>query len=176
MDQNQSLQEIYQSIYATLQKLVGLHRQLLDTVRLEREALTNADVKAIQDATTSKQALIEGIRHAEIERLKAIGSLALLWKKPLKDLTLSNLIIGIQATDLKLSEQFRTALNALTILVQRATEQNEDNRGLVEKSLEHIHQMKRNVLGESKPKSNTYTQQGQRANLGGNSRLISKEA
>jgi hypothetical protein len=166
---------LIKSILDSLQKLTGLHRQLLETVRLERQALVEANVKLIQELTTSKQSIIEVIRLTELGRAKQVAELAVAWKKPLRDLTLSNVIIGIQGWDLKLSEQFRTALNVLTVLVQRVSEQNQENRLLVEKSLEHIHNMKRNVLGESSPKSNTYTQHGQKTHTNGNSRLISKE-
>ena len=167
--------EILKQILDSLQKLTGLHRQLLETVRLERQALVEANLKLIQELTTSKQSILEVIRLTELARTKQIAELAVAWKKPFRDLTLSNVIIGIQGWDIKLSEQFRTALNTLTVLVQRVSDQNEDNRGLVEKSLEHIHAMKRNVLGEASPKANTYTSQGQRTHTNGHSRLISKE-
>ena len=173
--ENKNTFDILKRILDSLQKLTGLHRQLLETVRLERKALVEADVKIIQELTQSKQSIIEVIRLTELARTKSVAELAVDWKKPLRDLTLTNVIIGVQGYDLKLSEQFRTALNVLTILVQRVSEQNDDNRGLVEKSLEHIHNMKRNVLGEASPKSNTYTSQGQRTHTNGNSRLISKE-
>jgi hypothetical protein len=152
-------------IYQALQRLIGLHRQLLDNVRLERKALVDADLKAIQEATVAKQALIEGIHQAEAARQKLVPAI-----------TLSALIMEIQGSDLKLSEQFRTAQNALTILIQRITEQNDDNRALVEKSLRHVNEMKKNVLGESVPKSNTYNQQGQKSGTARGARMLSREA
>jgi flagellar biosynthesis/type III secretory pathway chaperone len=164
------------SIFQTLQKLVGLHRQLMENVRFEREALTNADLKGVQETTFAKEALVEQIRQQESARLKATAELALTWKRPFKELTLTNIIIAIQARDPKGAEQFRGVYNALTILIQRIREANEYNRGLVEKSLEHVHNMKRNVLGEAVPKSETYTPQGQRQPYTGGARLISKEA
>lgn len=154
---------------------MGLHHQLLEAVRLEREALLSADIKRVQDATLSKEGLIEQIRAVEAERIKITTLLAVDWKKPLRELTLPNLIIELQGRDLKAAEQFRSVYNALTILIGRVRDQNDDNRRLVERSLEHINAMKRNVLGESAPKSNTYTQKGKRTQGSGNSRLISKE-
>ncbi len=163
-------------IQEVLHKLIGLHRQLMDTVRLEREALANADLKSVQEATYAKEALIQAIRTAENERLKQMAEIAVSWKRPLRDLTISNLIIEVQADQPKLADQLRSAYNALTILIQRVTEQNDENRKLVEESLDHIKNMKRNVLGESVPKSDTYSAQGQRVTTTGGSRLISKEA
>jgi flagellar biosynthesis/type III secretory pathway chaperone len=163
-------------IQQILQKLIGLHRQLLDTVRSERDALVQADVKSLQDAVYAKEALVEAIRSAEGERLKQVAVLAVTLKKPLKDLTLSQIAIEIQGRDLKQADALRSALNALVILVERIREQNTYNKGLVERSLENVNQMKRNVLGESSPTGSTYTKGGQRSGSKGNSRLISKEA
>ena len=163
-------------IYQTIQKLIGLHRQLLDSVRAEREALVAADVKAIEEATVLKQGLIEAIRQAEAARLRWTGELAMVWRKAPGELTLSNLIIIIQGRDLKLAEQFRTALNAITVLIDRITEQNDANRSLVEKSLEHVREMKQNILGETVPKSTTYNPQGQRSGGMQGARILSKEA
>jgi flagellar biosynthesis/type III secretory pathway chaperone len=162
-------------IFDSLQKLIGLHRQLLEICRAERDALVQAEIKAIQEATLAKQGVIEHIRQAETERLKRVGGLAMKWKKPLRELSLPNIILDLQAADPKAADQLRSAYNALTILIQRITEQNDDNRRLVERSLEHVNEMKKNVLGEAVPKSNTYTARGERAATTGGARLISKE-
>lgn len=162
-------------IQETLQKLIGLHRQLLDAVRMERDALVQARVRDIEDAVYAKQALIEGIRQAEAARMKFVAELATLWKKPARDLTLGNIVIEIQAREPKFAEQLRSALNALNILIKRVSEQNEDNRALVDRSLESIHTMKKNVLGEVSPKTDVYNQKGHKAAATASSRLISKE-
>jgi hypothetical protein len=163
-------------IYQAIQKLIGLHRQLLDVVRNERETLIEANVKAIEEITSIKQGLIGEIRAVEAERMRATAELARLWRREPIELTLGNLIIIVQGRDLKLAEQLRTSLNAITILIERITEQNESNRALVERSLEHVHEMKKNILGESVPKSTTYTQQGQKTPGMQGARIISKEA
>lgn len=164
------------SLHQNLQRMIGLYRQLLDTVRMEHEALVQADLKNIQDTTLGKQALIEGIRATESDRLRIIGALAVEWKKPPRELTLSSVIVTIQGHDPKSAEQLRSAFNALTVLVKRVAEQNEENRGLVDRSLAHIHEMKRNVLGEAEPRSGGYDQKGRRSGKLGASRLLSKEA
>lgn len=169
------VEELLSGLYASLQKLIGLHRQLLDIVRLEREALVTADLKSIQEATHSKQVMISSIHQAESERLGTTASIAAILRKPVEELTLSKLIIQIQASDQKRAEQFRGALNALNILVKRIKEQNDDNKGFVEKSLEHIGAMKRNVLGESVAAAATYSQKGRKVDGKGESRLLSTE-
>lgn len=163
-------------IYDSLQTLTGLHRQLLEVIRLERAALVEANLKSIHAITAKKQNLIESIRDTEKLRVNLITELSMLWKKPAKDLTLSNIVIEIQGRDAKGAEQLRSIFNTLTILIQRITDQNAANRSLIERSLEHIGQMKRNVLGESATASNTYTPSGQKSSGSQVSRLFSGEA
>ncbi len=170
------MEKVLEPLHQSLQKLIGFHRQLLDTVRLEREALIEAQTKSVQEVTLAKHALLISIQQEEVTRLKHVAAIALVWKRPLKELTLPNLIIAIQVKDPKASEQFRSSFNALTLLIQRITEQNDYNKALVERSLEHVNEMKRNVLGEGVPRSNTYTAQGQRIAQTGGARMISKEA
>ncbi len=170
------VEKLLDRIYQSLQKLIGLHRQLLETVRMEHEALAHAQLKEIQEAVCAKEALIAAIRQKESERVKCIAELALYLKRPARDLTLPEIIIAIQGTQRAKAEQFRSAFNALTILVQRIREQNDENRGLVERSLDHVQNMKKNVLGESVPRSDVYTNQGQKTGGLSGARLISREA
>ncbi len=162
-------------LHQSLQKLIGLHRQLLEAVRQERDSLLSADLKLVQDSTYAKEALIESIRQAEVERMRITGDYALAWKKPLSELSLSNIIIGIQGDNLKAADQLRSSQNALQVLVSRIVEQNSNNRKICERSLTHFNAMKKNVLGESAPRSDVYSQQGQRVNGPAQSRLLSRE-
>lgn len=163
-------------IHACLQRLVGYHRQLLEVVRMEKDALIQADLKSIQESTCAKQVLIESIRLEEGQRLRYLGDLALEWKRPVRELTLAEIGITIQGLDPKGADQLRTAFNALTILIKRVSDQNNENKTLVERSLLHISEMKKNVLGEVTEKSGTYTHKGAKTTGSGASRLISREA
>ena len=69
MDQAQLLHE-------SLQELIGLHRQMYETVKLENEAITNADLKLTYDATATKETLIHWIHRAEIGRQAIVYTLA----------------------------------------------------------------------------------------------------
>jgi flagellar biosynthesis/type III secretory pathway chaperone len=149
---------------------------MLDTVRLEHEALRNADLKGVEEATRTKEAVIAAIRQQESHRLRQVTALALEWRRPLRELTLTEIILVIQGRDPQGADLMRSSFNALTVLVQRVRDQNEINRRLVETSLEHIGAMKKNVLGEACRKTETYTQTGRRSSGTGESRLISKEA
>lgn len=173
---DKTLTDLYQTLHQNLQKMIGFHCNLMEVVRAERDALVNVAVKDIQETVSSKQALVESIRQTEAERLRTTTEIAVKLKRPLRELTLSELILVVQGHDLKLADQFRSSLNTLTVLVQRVSDLNKDNQLFVEHSLQHVDAMKKNVMGESVPKSNTYTQQGQRSAPVKGARFISKEA
>jgi flagellar biosynthesis/type III secretory pathway chaperone len=155
--------------------MIGLHRHLHDLCRLERESLVSADVKAIQEHASAKSALVENIKQQESERLRLSLELALEWKRPVKELTLSTIIAEIEPRDAKMAEALRSSFNALKILIERTRAVNDANRGLIERSLEHVHSMKKNVLGEAVPRADTYGSTGQKVPKTGGARLLSKE-
>lgn len=169
----------FDRLHECLQKLIGLNRQLLEIIRVEHEALVQAQLKSIQEATYAKHALIEVIREKDSERRAILAEVSTLWKKPIESLTLGTLIHGLQNSTLqsnqKRAELFQSNWNTLTVLLKRVLVQNEENRILVEKFLMHLNQMKLNVLGEFSPKADLYTQQGTRASASTAARLISKE-
>lgn len=163
-------------LYVCLQRMIGLHRQLYETCKLEREAFIAADVKAITEQTHAKELIIETIRQAESERIRISAHIALDWKVKIQDLTLNFIIREVEPRDAAASERFRSALTALTVLIERAKKLNESNRSLVEKSLEHVNAMKKNVLGEAVPSTETYGNQGQKLPNTAGARLLSTEA
>lgn len=169
-----------QELLNVLQKLTGLHKELLEVVRSERQSLVDADLKSLQESVFRKEALIETIRLAESRRAQLVEKIAfdIGWRKPAAELPLSKIIVHVQGDEPRLAEQLRSALNALKVMVERIQEQNGGNRELVARSLRHIESMKRNVLGDAAPAQATYTQQGTKAGVSnaGPSRLISREA
>lgn len=173
------MEALLDRLQENLQKHLGLHRQLLDTVRLERDALVQAELKQVEDAVYAKQAIIEAIKRVEHERLLVIEALEQNWSRKLAEgekLSLSAIVIDIQVRHPERAEALRSAFNALTLLIKRISEQNHDNLEFVERSLRNVNEMKKNVLGESAaPKHETYTASGQKATHGGSSRLISRE-
>lgn len=164
------------AIQQNLKRLIGLYRELLNIVRQEKDAIITMNVKDIQEATRAKEAILSVIRYCEMERASIVSELALKWKVPLKELTLSRIIIEVQGRDSVHAEEFQTVLSTLTLLIQRVSEQNEENHGFVANSLKHIEAMKKNVLGEANPHSFTYTKAGGRKSGSEKSRLLSKEA
>ncbi len=167
---------ILESLHGCLQRMIGLHRQLYETCKMEREALIVADVKLIAEQTHAKEFVIESIRAAESERIKLSMMLSVEWHVPLKDLTLSFIIREVEPRDAPMSERLRSSLTALIVLIERAKKMNDSNRELVERSLEHVHAMKKNVLGEAVPAADSYGNQGQKLAHTGGARLLSTEA
>jgi flagellar biosynthesis/type III secretory pathway chaperone len=166
--------ESLNDLVTKLQKLLSLHRQLLESLRAEREALLAVDVRKIHEVTLEKQAILQQVAVAEQERLAASRHVAVQMNSP-ADLSLGQLVLQSQSVSLKLSEQLRSVQQALVHLIGRIQEQNGSNRQLVESSLEHVNQMKKNVIGESMPRSETYSPTGHRQNAPAQSRLISTE-
>ena len=162
-------------INQVLKKLIGSHRQLLDVVREEKACLVQVELSKLQTITRAKEGLIEEIHQLESARLKLMIELSVEWKRPLRELSLNQLIITIQGSDPQGADQLRSTLNSLTVLIQRITEQNRESQALIERSLMHVRQMNKNVMGESTAKSSTYTPLGHRSAGLNPSRYISKE-
>jgi len=163
-------------IYHALQKLIGLHRQLLEATRGEHQAIVEANLKGIQMATNMKQALVETIGQTESSRLKSTGQLAAVLGKNPAELTLKNIIQIAQDVDRAVSDSLRTSYNVLNLLIQRITEQNQSNKILIENSLAHMQKLRGNALTEASSASVTYTQQGEKSVNVKSSHLISREA
>lgn len=160
----------------TLEQLLEAHSKLLSVVRLEREALANADLALIQECALNKETQVDAIRLLESARVGLILRLGADFGFASGELTLSGLIVVLQNSRPKLSATFADSLKRMLHVVGQVDEQNRYNRDLIQRSLSHLQKMKANVLGEAAPKTETYTNQGQRANGGAGGRLISREA
>ena len=171
-------QNIADRLHGSLQELIGLHRQLYEVVKAENAAITNADVKLTYEAAANKEALIHWIHQSEMSRQAVVHALVSEEGIELNNPSLRELILHFQATKPEFSNQLQTDLNSLIVLVERIKKQNESNGALVQESLKHIHNMKKNIFGETTHQARTYNQMGQRNQADANAngpRLISKE-
>ena len=165
-------------LHSSLQELIGLHRQLYEVVKAENEAITNADLKLTYDAAASKEALIHWIHNSEMSRQAIVYALSTEEDLQIKNPSLRELIIHYQTRNAELSAKLQTDLTTLLVLVERIKKQNDSNARLVESSLKHVNNMKKNIFGETTHQARTYNQQGQRNQASANAngpRLISKE-
>ena len=162
-------------LLANLHPLIGLYRKMLEVVRAERAALAEADLKAIQDTTAAKQAMIDELAQAEIARARLVAQISPAYNKKQQTLTLQQLIVAIQGFDQKLAESFRVTHSALSLLIKRVQEQNTYNQTLVARSLDHVQQVNMNLLGGGPSRSDTYGAKGARVSTPGGARLLSRE-
>ena len=148
---------------------------LATLVRAEREALLSLDVRRIHDVTLEKQGILHEVVVAEQDRITATRIVAALLNAPADTANLSSLILLSQAASLRISDQLRSVQQTLQLLVSRIQDQNRANSLLVETSLVHVNEMKKNVIGESMPGSGTYSASGQKQNGPAQARLFSAE-
>ena len=179
MDNNQTEnQTIQEKLHGSLQELIGLHRQLYEVVRAENSAITHADVKLTYEAAVNKEALVHWIHQSEMSRQAVLHALLAEEGIELSSPSLRELILHFQVKNPSFSQQLQTDLNSLIVLVERIKKQNELNGALVQESLKHIHNMKKNIFGETTHQAKTYNQSGRKnqADASANGpRLISKE-
>ena len=171
-------EKLSEKLHGSLQDLIGLRRQLNDVVKSENEAITNADVKATYEAAAAKEALIHWIHQSEMSRQSIVYAIAQEQNLETKTPSLRELILHFQSNDLEISSRLQSDLSVLILLVERIKKQNEVNGNLVNASLQHIDNMKRNIFGETTHQARTYNQQGQKNTASANEhgpRLISRE-
>ena len=169
------MENVLTELHQNLQKLLTLHRQLLELLRRERDALVGADAAAIEDRAIEKQGVLDQIAFYDNERRKLLGLVGTTARITADQLTLSRVAIIAQGVQLKMGEQFRSVQQALSHIITRIEEQGAYNRELVERSLETLAQMKRNIIGASEPSPGTYSANGQRSAQAPGARLISRE-
>ena len=169
---------LQEKLHDSLQELIGLHRQMYEVVKAENEAISSANTKGTYEAASAKEALVHWIHQAEMSRQAVVYAIAqedgLVTPTP----SLRELILHYQSKDADLANRLQVDLNSLIILIERIKTQNSTNGRLVESSLKHIHNMKKNIFGETTHKAQTYNQQGQKNQASANDhgpRLVSKE-
>jgi hypothetical protein len=165
-------------LHQSLQELIGLHRQLLEVVKLENEALVQADSKALFDVTASKEALIHWISQAEQYRQSIVYKMSESNEISKPGESLRAIILSYQSKNPEISKQLQTDLNALLVLVERIKTQNGYNEKLIGHSIKHVDAMRKNIFGEAQVESKTYNKAGQKNQPQAGSsgpRIISKE-
>ncbi|RYZ69189.1 MAG: hypothetical protein EOP09_08145, partial [Proteobacteria bacterium] len=140
-----------------------------------KDAIVTADLKLIQEKTHAKEYLVECIRSLDQKRALAVGEIFFALDSDTKTPTLSQLIMDIESSHSEQSLKLRAQLNTLLHLVKSAQKFNNQNKDLLAQSIQHIEAMKKNVLGESKPKSETYGAQAQVKSGQTGAKLVSKE-
>lgn len=159
-----------------LDRLVALHGNLVEVLRVEFAHMTDLDVKSLGEATNAKEVILSEIWNLEHLRIQACEKVATSLGLDAQNATLLTIANALpEAQDGAYLRQVRTALG---LLVDKAKTLNTQNMDFAAASLGHIDEMKRNVLGISNQASQeNYSQSGSMQPLpeqGG--RLLSTEA
>lgn len=159
VDESQARAQL-ESLRSVMSELLGIYRQLLDVLRIERDALISVDVKQVRETTLAKDMLIATLRIAEDKRTQVVDTLI----DP--EVSLEDLAISIQAKWPEMAQHLRSTATALRILVRRAHEQNAENQSYAEHGLKHLSRMRSTLLGEDEPKQTAYGARGQKVSHG----------
>lgn len=169
---NSKLRELAQN----LQKQLGLHRELLENLRREHQALLNAEMREIQEITYAKEIVLATLGQVERDRVAIMEKLV--DGRLIKELpqSVTQVVLAVQGEHVNDAAALRSTCQALRVLIERITKVNQENSQLAHSALKHLEQMKTNVLGEAQRKAETYTDRGSKQT--GNareSRLLSAE-
>ncbi len=159
-----------------LKHQLALYRQLVDLLREEKEHIIAVRFKEIREATYAKEAILDEVQREEFRRSKWTSEAAKFLKVSEKDITME--MVATQIGGPALFEGLMSLKNALAHMLKKAKEMNLENKALVETALNDTQIMKRNILGLTSDKPQTY---GPKGNMGGagreqGARILSKEA
>ncbi|MBI3544813.1 MAG: flagellar export chaperone FlgN [Deltaproteobacteria bacterium] len=158
-----------------LEKLVALHRNLVELLREEYVHMGAADLKGIGETAHAKEVLLGEIWNLEQLRISSTEKLAGSFAIAKEDATLALIADRLPRAE---GDKLRIIRKALNLLCEQAKEANVRNMSFAESSLERIETLKRNVLGISNTATKeNYSNAGTRqpiADQGG--RLLSTEA
>lgn len=146
-------------LLGVLQALIGQYRQLNEICRRERDALVQAELDKIQLCAHEKSLVIEQIRQTEWERRTLLSQEQF-------PATLQEWVLLLQPVNREVSLQLQSALSTLLVLVDSASKINRENQDFINRSLIHIEQMKKNVLGEASPQQQSYNKKGAPQTMG----------
>ena len=171
MNVNSSSQELQH----LLERIVTLHRGLINVLEEEFVHMANLSSDGITEAARSKEAMLNEIWNCEQLRIKCAADLgASLGLSPEKiDLKAIAKAIGGDS-----AKSLGAAREALNLIITQAKELNARNRSFAESSLNRIDELKRNALGiTNNTNKENYSSQGvcQPLNEQGG-RLLSTEA
>lgn len=154
-----------------LRRQVHLHKELLDTVRKEKDALVSTNIDVIKELTFVKEAMVFEVQAVENDRKK--------WLKEFReDYNLSEDSLSLERVIEVLGQNYREELfrlkTSILTLANRVKEVSKENRLLTESALMEANHMKQNALGMSSI-NQTYGANGKVEDNGKSARLISKE-
>lgn len=158
-----------------LRHQLALYRQLVDLLREEKEHMIAVRTKEVRECTYSKEALLDEIHREEYRRRRWVAEAATALGVPENVITIE--LVGQRLAPEQL-EAYQSLKSTLVHMIKRAREMNDENRRLAETALQDLQVMKKNILGLSADKPQTY---GAKGTMGAgprdqSARLLNKEA
>ena len=162
-------------LYYSLEKLVALHRNLVDLLREEYSHMAAVDLVGVADTARAKEVILADVWSFEQLRIGCATKLAAALNLESEEASLLKIAERLTVSE---GEKLRAMRTSLNLLVLQAKELNLKNMGFAQSSLARIEAMKKNALGLSNTaKKENYSNSGVRqpiAEQGG--RLLSTEA
>lgn len=150
---------LYVELIDGLENLVKVYRSLLDTVRKEKEILSESRLDDLTENNKAKDAMLVRIRSLENHRLKSARDLAQVLGV---DQDQPRLLEIAAKADERFQDRLRNLHSVLELLVRRVSEVNKQNEELVRSALTTITGAMDAIRAELKPKP-VYARQGQLA-------------
>ena len=163
-----------ESLVRTLEKITSVYRNLCDLLVDESRHMIAVDVKALAEATQSKEAMLSALWSLEQDRIQQTHELAQILGIPESTETLLTIANLVQSPE---KEILRASHESLQLLIEQTKSLNQENMRLAEESLERIELMKRNIIGAANLNQDGYNASGNKQSgpsQGG--RLISQKA
>lgn len=165
--------DLYHELIQHLNQLVVLYRQLLDTVRKEKQLLLKVDLPLLTESNKNKEQIISKIKSLESDWMAVAEQLYI--------------VLGLKAEPPRLSEIARyftgdeqskllQVQSVMNLLIQRTAAANKENEELVHNALTHISGAMK-AIRETLNKNSVYAKKGTKneAPAQTSGRLVSKE-
>lgn len=170
---NQSKEQLNLSLENVLEDLIKVYRNLLETVRNEKEILIGSNLDELTENNRAKEAMLVRIRSLEETRIQVAAdlceALGLSRENP-RLLDIARHLGGVEG------DRMHNMHSVLELLLKRVQELNKQNEGLVESALSHITGAMKAIRETLKEKP-TYQRKGEVAAAPAQSgQLVSREA
>ena len=136
--------EISRNLQYLLDRLITLHRDLIELLRVEYIHMSEVSVQGLADSAQAKEMVLTEIWNHEQLRIKCVEEAAAFLKLDLRSVNLLKLVEVLPAAE---GNDLRIARSVLNTLVSEARALNAKNMAFAESSLERIEQMKKNAMG-----------------------------
>lgn len=165
-----------EELQKNLRHQLALYRQLVDLLREEKEHVVGVRMKEVRECTYAKEALLDEIHREEFRRRRWVGEAAKHLHVPEAEITMDLLAARLAPAEQR--DAYASLKLALSHMIKRAREMNDENRRLVDSALKDIQAMKKNILGLSSDQAQTYGPKGSMGNgqRDQSARFLNKEA